>query len=284
MTPADLVITDEIISLIDLALKEDVAGGDVTSEAIFPAGQISESRIIAKDTGILCGLPVAREVYRRIEPSIEMNITKNDGEEVKPGDEVVRFTGPTTALLTGERTLLNFMQRLSGIATMTARLMNKLEGTEIKILDTRKTLPGFRLLDKYAVRAGGGQNHRMGLYDMVMIKDNHIKAAGSITAAVNRIREKWNNQFKVEVETTSHEEVREAVMAGADIIMLDNMTTPAMEEAVEIIDSRAEIEISGNVDEKRLEEIRHIKIDYISVGALTHSVRAFDLSMKFSDY
>jgi len=283
MTTPAFTLTDEIITLIDLALKEDVAGGDITSEAIFHSGQISESKIIAKEQGILCGLPLAREVYRRIDPSIEMSILKNDGEEVKAGDEVVRFKGPTGALLTGERTLLNFMQRLSGIATMTARLMKILEGTDIKILDTRKTLPGFRLLDKYAVRTGGGQNHRMGLFDMVMIKDNHIKAAGSITEAVNQVRVKWNDRFRIEVETTTHEEVREAVLAGADIIMLDNMTTSAMEEAVEIIERRAEVEISGNVDEARLLEIKHIKIDFISLGALTHSVQAFDLSMKFID-
>jgi len=283
MTTPAFTLTDEMITLIDLALKEDVASGDVTSEAIFPTGQVSESKIVAKEQGILCGLPLAREVYRRIDPLIEMSIFKNDGEEVKAGDEVVRFKGPTALLLTGERTLLNFMQRLSGIATMTARLMKILEGTDIKILDTRKTLPGFRLLDKYAVKTGGGQNHRMGLFDMVMIKDNHIKAAGSITEAVNQVRAKWNDRFRIEVETTTHEEVREAVLAGADIIMLDNMTTVAMEEAVEIIDRRTKIEISGNVDEARLSKIKHIKIDYISLGALTHSVQAFDLSMKFLD-
>lgn len=283
MTTPAFTLTNAILTLIDLALKEDVAGGDITSEAIFPPGQFSESKIIAKEQGILCGLPLAREVYRRIDPSIEMSILKNDGEEVKAGNEVVRFKGPTGALLTGERTLLNFMQRLSGIATMTARLMKILEGTDIKILDTRKTLPGFRILDKYAVRTGGGQNHRMGLFDMVMIKDNHIKAAGSITEAVNLVRAKWNDRFRIEVETTSHEEVREAVLAGADIIMLDNMTTSTMEKAVEIIDRRAKVEISGNVDEARLQEIKHIKIDYISLGALTHSVQAFDLSMKFID-
>ncbi len=283
MTAPELILTGEIITLIDLALKEDIASGDITSEAIFPPGQVSESKIIAKEHGILCGLPLAREVYRRIDPSIEMSILKNDGKEVKAGDEIVRFKGPTTALLAGERTLLNFMQRLSGIATMTARLMKILQGTDITILDTRKTLPGFRLLDKYAVRTGGGQNHRMGLFDMVMIKDNHIKAAGSITEAVNLVRAKWNDRFRIEVETTTHEEVREAILAGADVIMLDNMTTDAMEQAVEIIDRRAAVEISGNVDEARLLEIKHIKIDFISLGALTHSVQAFDLSMKFID-
>lgn len=276
-------ITNEITALIDLALKEDVAEGDVTSEAIFSPAQVSSSKIIAKETGIVCGIPLAREVYRRIDEAIAMEVITDDGKNVSPGDEVALFTGPTASLLAGERTLLNFMQRMSGIATKTAAVVAMLEGSGIKILDTRKTLPGFRLLDKYAVKTGGGTNHRMGLFDMVMIKDNHIRAAGSITRAVELVKEKWGNKFRIEVETTTLQEADEAVAAKADIIMLDNMDTGTMEKAVKTIDGRAEIEISGNITAERIDEIKHIKIDFISIGALTHSVTAFDLSMKFTD-
>ncbi len=283
MTMREFKITNEITALIDLALKEDVAEGDVTSEAIFSPAQVSSSKIIAKETGIVCGIPLAREVYRRIDEAIAMEVITDDGKNVSPGDEVALFTGPTASLLAGERTLLNFMQRMSGIATKTAAVVAMLEGSGIKILDTRKTLPGFRLLDKYAVKTGGGTNHRMGLFDMVMIKDNHIRAAGSITRAVELVKEKWGNKFRIEVETTTLQEADEAVAAKADIIMLDNMDTGTMEKAVKTIDGRAEIEISGNITAERIDEIKHIKIDFISIGALTHSVTAFDLSMKFTD-
>ena len=181
----------------------------------------------------------------------------------------------------GERTALNFFQRMSGIATKTASIVSLVEGSTIRILDTRKTLPGFRLLDKYSVKTGGGQNHRIGLYDMVMIKDNHIAAAGSITAAVRKVREKWADRFRIEVETTTLDEVQEALASNADIIMLDNMTTPVMEEAARIIAGKAQIEISGNMNEARIREVKHIPIDFISIGALTHSVEAFDWSMRF---
>jgi len=184
-------------------------------------------------------------------------------------------------VLSGERTVLNFLQRMSGIATRTSRLVKILEGTGIRVLDTRKTLPGFRLLDKYAVRAGGGTNHRMGLYDMVMIKDNHIKAAGGITPAVKIIRAVHGDTYRVEVEASTADEANEAANAGADIIMLDNMTRPEMEKAVAVIAGRAEIEVSGNMDEDRLATLRGLGVQYVSIGALTHSVMAFDLSMKF---
>ena len=191
------------------------------------------------------------------------------------------FEGPVKSLLMGERTALNFLQRLCGIATRTHAVVRLLEGTGIEILDTRKTLPGFRLLDKYAVKAGGGRNHRMGLYDMVMIKDNHIKAAGSITAAVQKVRSVHDSRFSVEVEVTNQEETAEALNAGADIIMLDNMDREAMRAAIALIAGRARIEISGNMDEEKILALKDLKVDYISLGALTHSVTAFDLSLKF---
>lgn len=282
MTGTTLQITGEIETLIDLAIHEDIADGDITSEAIFPSGNVSTSRIVARDSGIICGLPLVREVYRRIDTAVTMEPVISEGGEVTTGDEVARFSGPTASLLKGERIILNFMQRMSGIATATARLLALMEGTEIRILDTRKTLPGFRILDKYAVKLGGGTNHRMGLFDMVMIKDNHIRAAGSIGNAVTLIRKRWGTRYKIEVEATTLTEVEEAIEAKSDIIMLDNMDNATMEKAVAIINGDSEIEVSGNMTEERIREIRHIKIDYISVGALTHSVAAFDLSMKFN--
>ena len=267
--------------LIRMALDEDISGCDVTSEAIFDGSELSRAAIIAKQDGILCGGQIVSYVFEAIDPSVKVKLLLPEGQHVCKGDTAVSIEGSTKSLLMGERTALNFFQRMSGIATKTASLVSLVEGTGIQILDTRKTLPGFRLLDKYAVKTGGGRNHRIGLYDMVMIKDNHIKAAGSITNAVRKVRDKWGSRFRIEVETTTIDEVREALASSADIIMLDNMQTPVMEEAACIIAKRAEIEISGNMNEDRIREVKHIPIDFISIGALTHSVEAFDWSMRF---
>ncbi len=271
----------EILPLITLAIKEDIGGGDVTSNAIFGENDSSEALIVAKQQGIFCGIEVARLIFRQLDDGVRLEIRKKDGEPIAPGETALAVKGRTRAMLSCERTVLNFLQRMSGIATKTRAVCDLLQGSSIRILDTRKTLPGFRLLDKYAVRMGGGENHRMGLFDMVMIKDNHIRAAGGITAAVKKIRESYGASYRIEVETTSIDEVREALGAGADIIMLDNMDIEAMREAVETIAGRAKIEISGNIDETTIRRLRDLRVDYISMGALTHSVAAFDLSMKF---
>lgn len=271
----------DINKLIDLAIEEDIGSGDVTSEAIFFGDEISEANIIAKDSGIFCGGKVIKKVYEKIDPEMEVTILKNDGEEISKGEIAVYLKGHTKSMLLGERISLNFSQRLSGIATKTNRIVKLLHDSEITVLDTRKTLPGFRMLDKYAVKMGGGENHRIGLYDMVMIKDNHIKAAGSITEAMHRVRKLSGTKYKIEVETTTLDEVNEAIINGADIIMLDNMDKETMNKASMIIGDKAKIEISGNVTEENVHTIKDLKVNFVSLGALTHSVKAFDLSMKF---
>lgn len=269
--------------LIQLAIKEDIDGGDVTSLAIFNTGDTSRAVIVSKQQGIFCGADMARYVYEIIDPRVSVTSMASDGDIIGDRARVMTVSGPTISVLSGERIVLNFLQRMSGIATRTARVVSLLRGTKIKLLDTRKTLPGFRILDKYAVKTGGGANHRMGLYDMVMIKDNHIQAAGSISRAVSMVRGQYGARYVVEVETTNLEEVKEAVSAGADIIMLDNMDTGMMRTATGIIDKKARIEASGNMDEERIREIRALDIDYLSMGSLTHSVTAFDLSMDFNE-
>jgi nicotinate-nucleotide pyrophosphorylase (carboxylating) len=271
----------EVLALVDAAIREDLGTGDVTSAAIFTGNEKARTRIIAKDEGIVCGAWIVRAVYGRIDPSVKATLRIRDGARITQGDEVLSLKGPVRSILGGERIALNFLQRMSGIATRTASLCALLEGSPLRVLDTRKTLPGFRLLDKYSVKTGGGTNHRMGLYDMVMIKDNHIKAAGGIAAAVAKVRLAYGKTYRVEVETTTLHEVMEAFRAGADIIMLDNMDVPAMKKAVELVAHRAKIEISGNVDEARIAALKSIGADFVSIGALTHSVKAFDFSMKF---
>ncbi len=271
----------DIQSLIIRALSEDVGDGDITSNAIFDEAEKSEAVILAKEKGIFCGGAIIKYIYEVIDPEIKIRLRVKDGDCLHPGDRAASLRGSTKNILLGERTVLNFIQRMCGIATRAHYLSSLLKGTNIKILDTRKTAPGFRLLDKYAVRTGGGMNHRMGLYDMIMIKDNHIKSAGSIREAVHRVRELYGNTYKVEVEATDLDEVKEALSSKADIIMLDNMNRTSIEKACQLIGNRAKIEVSGNIDEKKIKKIRDLKIDYISIGALTHSVRAFDLSMKF---
>ncbi|MCP4136248.1 MAG: carboxylating nicotinate-nucleotide diphosphorylase [bacterium] len=278
-----MINKETLQQLVLLAIEEDIKNGDITSEAIFFDETIrSNARIISKEEGIFCGSEVLQTVYTHIDPAVDITMLVHDGDSITKGTETVRLTGPTVSILAGERIALNFIQRMSGIATKTSRLVSLVKGTGIEILDTRKTLPGFRMLDKYSVFTGGGTNHRIGLFDMVMIKDNHIKAAGSITEAVRLVREKNGNRFKIEVETTNLDEVREAADLAVDIIMLDNMDKETMKQAITLVESRAKIEVSGNMDENKIRSIRDLNIDYVSIGALTHSVAAFDLSMKFN--
>jgi len=269
--------------LIDLALAEDVAGGDITTDNLIPASSRRKAKMVAKADGIVAGLEVAEMVFRSFDNQLVWDVRIADGGMVKKGDVIVEFEGTYRSLLTGERTALNFLQRMSGIATMSNKYAEAVKDFKTEILDTRKTLPGFRLLDKYAVKTGGSSNHRIGLYDMVMIKDNHIEVAGGITQAVNEIRKKIEPGIKIEVETTTLEQVQEAIATGVDIIMLDNMDNAMMEKAVEMIAGRAKVEASGNMTMERLREVAATGVDYISIGALTHSVQALDISQRLED-
>lgn len=266
--------------LIDLALTEDVATGDLTTDNLIPAEITRKGFWRAKADGVIAGLQVAEMTFKKLDPNLKWNVLINDGERVKVGDLIVQFEGSYRAILTGERTALNFVQRLSGIATMSRIYADAVKDFKCEILDTRKTLPGFRLLDKYAVKTGGATNHRIGLYDMVMIKDNHIDIAGGITAAVKAIRSKVPGEIKIEVETTNLQQVQEALDAGADIIMLDNMDNEMTRQAVELIGGNAKTEASGNMTLERLAEVASTGVDYISIGALTHSVTALDISQR----
>jgi nicotinate-nucleotide pyrophosphorylase (carboxylating) len=265
--------------LIETALEEDIGAGDVTSEATIPAEATSEAIMLAKQHLVLAGIEVSRAVFLSLDPTIKFIPFAKDGDIVHAGTEFAHLSGNTRALLAGERVALNLLQHLSGIATLTARHVAKLKGLKTKVLDTRKTLPGLRRLEKHAVRMGGGQNHRMGLYDMVLIKDNHIKASGSITKAVASAQTK-SGALRIEVETKTLDEVREALAAKADIIMLDNMSIDAMREAVSLIAGRALVEASGNVTLETVRQIAETGVDFVSSGSLTHSAPAADISMK----
>lgn len=272
---------DKLIDqLIDLAIEEDIAGGDITTNSIIPAHSRAIAEMKMKADGVISGLKVIRRVYERFEKDIVWTPLVKDGETVRKGDIILRIEASYRCLLLGERLSLNILQRMSGIATETAKYVRELAGTPTQLLDTRKTAPGLRVLDKMAVKDGGGTNHRMGLYDMVMIKDNHIKVAGSITRAVEAVKAHIPGGIKIEVETTHPDEVKEALEARADIIMLDNMDNAAMAEAVKFIGGRAKTEASGNMNISRLKEVAATGVDFISVGALTHSVKALDISMN----
>ena len=267
--------------LIELAIREDIGPGDATSEAVLPAGGGLYGEIIAKAAGVVAGLPVMEAVFHRVDPAIAFAPLVADGQEVVPGELVAKVRGPARSLLSAERIALNFLQRMSGIATLTRRYVDAVAGTRAAILDTRKTVPGFRVLDKYAVRMGGGQNHRASLYDMVLIKDNHVQAAGGILPAILRARAA-HPDLPIEVEVKSLEELREALSAepALDRIMLDNMDLETMRQAVAVAAGRVPLEASGGVTLENVAEIAGTGVDCISVGALTHSVRALDLSME----
>ncbi len=271
----------EIDKIILTGLKEDMPFGDITTDNLIDDTSQSEALLIAKDTGVIAGIDIAKRVFEIVDKNVVFEKRIEDGHRVKSGDVIAQIKGNTRALLKGERTALNLLQRLSGIATKTRELCEKIKDTNSKVVDTRKTTLGLRALEKYAVRVGGGYNHRFSLSDGVMIKDNHIKAAGGIKEAVKKIRKKIPHTIKIEVETETLEQVEEALEAGADIIMLDNMGVDKVRKAVKIINGSAISEASGNVNLDSIVEIAKTGVDIISVGSLTHSVSAFDISMKF---
>lgn len=279
MTDLNQVDTPAVEHLIDHAFKEDVGPEDVTTNAIVGQHRKAKAAWIAKENGIVAGFDIAEKVFQRLDPNITWTTKASDGDLVHEGEPIAEIEGMGRAILTAERIALNIVQRMSGIATLTRKFVEIIDEYPAKILDTRKTAPGLRLFDKYAVAAGGGTNHRMGLYDLAMIKDNHIVAAGSITKAVEMVKKK-NPDIQVEVETTNLNQVKEALASEVDIIMLDNMNPDKMEEAVRFIDGRAETEASGNITLDTVRSVAATGVDYISVGALTHSVKAFDISQQ----
>ena len=268
--------------LIKRAIQEDINYLDVTSDYLLPPEQTGAAKFVAKASGVLCGLDVAFRVFQLLDPTFSAKAYQSDGDPVEKGDLIAEFTGNARQLLKGERTALNLLQHMSGIATATAQAVALTKGTKASIADTRKTLPGLRALQKYAVTIGGGKNHRFNLSDAAMLKDNHIDAGGGITSAISKLREKVGHMTKIEVETRSLDELREALAAGADIIMLDNMTIEQMAEAVKITGGKALLEASGNITADTIQAVAATGVDIISIGALTHSVKAFDISMKIS--
>lgn len=313
MTKRDLSKSDMAEKLLEIAFLEDLSDlGDVTSDAIFADDKSDTYWLVAKQDGVLCGAEIFRQAFHYIDRRCKVEFYSSDGNPLKDGailrkgEQVARIEGAVNSLLKAERVALNFISHLSGIATQTRKFVraatldlkergDKSPDLEVndgirtdsertlnraKILDTRKTLPGWRDLQKYAVRCGGGTNHRMGLYDMVMIKDNHIDSAGGITEAVNMVRRRWKDRFRIEVETRTIKEVEEALALGVDVIMFDNMDIPTMAEAVKVVNGRAATEASGNMTLERVRSVAQTGVDYISVGALTHSVTVFDFSLR----
>jgi nicotinate-nucleotide pyrophosphorylase (carboxylating) len=280
MTP--FAFTPAVDRLIDMALAEDIGPGDITTDHTVPYEAVGQAVIVAKEDLVIAGLAVAQRVFERLDAGIRFVCRYDDGDRIAKGLTVVSLSGRLAPLLTGERTALNFLQRLSGIATHVHAYVATLQGHCVQLLDTRKTTPGWRELEKYAVKTGGGTNHRMGLYDAVLIKDNHIASAGGIGAAVQRVKAHISPGMTIEVETATLDEVRQALQAGAHIIMLDNMDLDQIRAAVELVAGRAKLEVSGGVTRQHLSALAATGVDYISSGALTHSARAVDLSMKIS--
>ncbi len=275
-------INEDELRLIDIALEEDCGAGDWTSKWIVPARTRAHARIVAKADGVIAGLAMVAGVFTRLDPRIEIEFSVADGAELKDGDTVCTIKGPARTILTGERTALNFLQRLSGIATLTRAYVDAVAGTGAAILDTRKTTPGLRSLEKAAVKAGGGQNHRFGLFDMVLIKENHIEIAGGVAEAIKRARDSNTKLLRIEVEVRNKDELRAALEAGCDIILLDNMDVQEIREAVRVVKQRApqtKTEASGNMTLERVRAVAETGVDFISVGALTHSATALDLSL-----
>ena len=272
-----------IEEIVGRALQEDLGFGDITTDSIVPASTQVRGLIHSKDYGVLAGIEVARRVFKHLDPQVTFIELKKDGQSLQPGDLIAEVFGSARVVLSGERVALNFLQRLSGIATQTHRYVEKVKEYSAAIVDTRKTTPGLRILEKYAVRMGGGGNHRFGLYDAVLIKDNHIKVAGGIKAAVERVRSQIPHTMKVEVEVESLEQLEEALRVKADIVLLDNMVPALLRQAVEITGGRALLEASGGLTEDTIAEVAGTGVDLISVGALTHSVKALDLSLDIGE-
>lgn len=278
---------DELIDqLLDLAFAEDVGDGDATTLSTIPVSEQGAQHLLVKEEGILAGVEIARKVFKKFDPTLKMTVYIHDGAHVKPGDIAFKVTGAVRSLLQTERIMLNIMQRMSGIATQTARYQERLKGLKTKVLDTRKTTPGLRILEKEAVKIGGGANHRMGLFDMILIKDNHVDFAGGIPQAVEAAR-KWMKEngknLKIEVETRNAAEIDQALAEGADRIMFDNFTPAQTAEAVKQVAGRAETESSGGITLDTLRDYGEAGVDFISVGALTHSVKGLDMSFKHCD-
>ena len=271
-----------IDDVIKRAITEDINYIDVATDYLLDENEKSKAKFIAKADGVLCGIEVAMRVFQLLDAEFTYTLYQKDGENIKKGDIIAEIEGRTIYLLKGERTALNLLQHMSGIATLTNECVKQIEGTDATIADTRKTLPGLRSLQKYAVTCGGGKNHRYNLSDCAMLKDNHIDAKGGITPAVKALREKIGHTVKIEVETRTIEEVKEALSAGADIIMLDNMDNDTMAEAVKIVNKKALLEASGNLTPERLRSVALLGVDILSIGALTHSVSAFDISMRMA--
>ena len=271
---------EQIDYLITVALDEDIGLGDITTRSIVSADVIYVAEILIRENIVLCGLDILKSVFFKLDPDVSFSDDRcSDGDYIKSNTKILDIKANGVALLEGERVALNILQRLSGIATLTKQYAKRAD--PIQILDTRKTTPGLRLFEKYAVSCGGGKNHRFGLYDAILIKDNHIKASGGIIQAVNKVKESYNNSIQIEVETTTLAEVREAIEAKSDIIMLDNMSIKNIKKAVHIIDGRACTEVSGSITIDQLTMLSKINIDYVSIGALTHSSKASDISMNF---
>lgn len=271
-----------IDNIINTALMEDINYIDEAADNLISPEHRSLAYYVAKDTGVLCGIEVAKRVFELVGGDVDFRILLNDGAKVKKGDIIAEMEGSTLTLLKGERTALNLLQHMSGVATATNKCVELVKGTNASVTDTRKTLPGLRALQKYAVTVGGGKNHRFNLSDAAMLKDNHIDAYGGITAAVNALREKIGHTVKVEVEVRTLDELREALEVKCEIIMLDNMSCDEMREAVKITDGRALLEASGNVTSENIRSVAETGVDIISLGALTHSVKCFDISMKIN--
>lgn len=269
-----------IKDIVRRALEEDLGTGDITSESILTESFNIEAVFLVKSSGVIAGLPVVAEVWRQLDPEVIFTPLIKDGHTVAKGMEIAKVSGPVKSILAGERVALNFLQRLSGIATKTAQLVKLVEGYQVKVVDTRKTTPGLRILEKYAVLQGGGHNHRYNLADAVLIKDNHIAACGSISEAVKRAREAIPHTMTIEVEVEDETQVREALEAKADIIMLDNMDPAQMAAMVRLINGRAIVEASGNINESTIKEVAATGVDIISSGAITHSVNALDISLN----
>jgi nicotinate-nucleotide pyrophosphorylase (carboxylating) len=268
--------------LINEALREDLGSGDITTDNLIDKDQSGEGLIIAKEPLVVAGIDIARQVFNHLDPEIQFQPDVVDGDRIAKGDTLVHIHGRLAVLLKGERTALNFLQRLSGIASKVADHVQAIQGKSVRLVDTRKTTPGWRVLEKYAVRVGGGSNHRMGLYDGVLIKDNHIAAVGGVAQAINRIRKHVSHLVKIEVEVSNLEEVSQAIEAGVDVIMLDNMALPQIKEAVALINHAALVEVSGNVKRSDLLVLADTGVDIISMGALTHGARAVDISMQIT--
>ena len=278
-------MSDRFFSLDEFligALREDIGGGDVTTDSCIPADAVSAGAIIAKEAGVICGLRIAMRVFSLLDEAVVLTPNVSDGDRIGAGGVIADISGPSRGILTGERTALNLLGHLSAIATRTAEAVLAVSGTKTVIVDTRKTTPGLRALEKYAVRQGGGANHRFNLSDGVLIKDNHIQAAGGISAAVALARRHCPHTLKIEVETETMDDVHEALKAGADIIMLDNMPLAMMAKAVSVINGRALTEASGNMGDRDLRAVAETGVDYISIGALTNSAKALDVSLRLS--